>query len=359
MTTLAAIIPTEQSLRVFVSHRLRGRVERLTVDSRALSGNKLGDPTSRSLFVYVPAAASEHRRLPAVVMLPGYGANHLSILSHSPWKLNTVEAFDAQIERGECAPAFLVLPDCMTRWGGSQFVDSPVLGNYQTYLADEVLPAVDEAFHTVPEAAGRAVVGRSSGGFGALRLAMDRPDVVSALASHAGDAAFEISMRPMLTKAAIGVERAGGLEAFASRLPDGGPRNSLEFDAAFVLCCAAAYASAPGSAFPYAELPVDIATGAIVDARFGEWIAHDPLTRIPDHREALAGLRAIFLDAGSSDEHGLHYAARAMADAMRAVGVEPHLEEYEGGHRGTSYRYETSLPYVIERLEGGAAPHRG
>jgi hypothetical protein len=239
---------------------MHGRIERKRLTSRCLVGNPLGDPHERDVYVYVPPTTHAGQRFPVILLLPGYGSNHLSILSYSPWSKNTVERFDEQVARGESPPAILVLPDCMTRWGGSQFVDSRGTGRYQTYLADEVIPFVDQHFPTVPAREARAAAGRSSGGFGALRLALDRPELISAVASHAGDAAFEVSMRPMFTSAAIGLERAGGLAAFAQRLGDGGPRNTPEFDAAFVLAASAAYSPDPDGSFPHVALPFDPVT---------------------------------------------------------------------------------------------------
>lgn len=331
---------------------MHGRIERQRLTSTCLRGNPLGDPHERDVYVYVPEAAPTGRRFPVILLLPGYGSNHLSILSYSPWEKNTVERFDQQVEAGESPPAILVLPDCMTRWGGSQFVDSPGTGRYQTYLADEVIPFVDAHFPTLPAREARAAAGRSSGGFGALRLALDRPELVAAVASHAGDAAFEVSMRPMFTSAAIGFERAGGLAAFAERLPQGGPRNTPEFDAAFVLAAAAAYSPAPEGPFPHVALPFDPASALPVAEVFARWLAEDPLTRMraPEAGAALRGLALLYLDAGLSDEHGLQFAARALGDAARAAGANVHLEEFAGGHRGTSHRYELSLPRLARAL---------
>jgi len=275
------------------------------------------------------------------------------MLGYSPWKPNTVELFDRLVKEGTCPPAYLVMPDCTTRWGGSQFIDSPATGPYQTYLADEVIPYVDARYHTIPERESRAVAGRSSGGFGALRLGMDRPDCVSVLGSHAGDAAFELSMRPMLTSAAIGLAKAGGLTAFTERLPQGGPRGSAEFDAVFVLASSAAYAPDPSAPFPHVALPFDEETGSLRPEVWQRWLEHDPLTRIPNHREALQMMSLVFLDAGDVDEHGLQFAARQLASALDAIKVPLVHEEYSGGHRHTSYRYERSLPLMINALQRG------
>ncbi len=320
-------------------------------ESLCLSDNPLGDPHERELYVYLPPQYDGKRRFSVVIMLASFGSTNHSIAGWSPWKPNTVELFDQLIAKGTCRPAILVLPDCFNRWGGSQFVDSPGTGAYQTYLADEVLPFVDRHFLTIPERAARAVVGRSSGGFGALRLGMDRPDVVSVIGSHAGDAAFEVSMRPMLISAAIAIDRAGGLHSFATEIPVSGPKNATEMDAIFVLAASAAYSPDP-TGFPFAHIPMDPSTGELRENVWARWLEHDPIRRIDASMSALQTMSLIYIDAGDRDEHGLHFAARILKRALGGRGLPVRHEEYEGGHRGTSWRYEVSLPQIVEALQG-------
>lgn len=330
---------------------MQGRVVRTSHQSLCLSDNPLGDPHQRDLYVYLPPQYDGKRRFAVVMMLAGFGSTNHSIAAWSPWQPNSIERFDRLIADGQCQPAILVLPDCFNRWGGSQFIDSEGTGLYQTYLADEVFPFVDAQFRTIPSREARAVTGRSSGGFGALRLGMDRPDVVSVIASHAGDAAFEVSMRPMLTSAAIAIDLSGGLHAFAEEIPKTGPKNASQFDAIFVLAASAAY-SADRAGFPFARLPMDPATGELRDEVWGRWLENDPLRRIDGSAAALQAMSLIYIDAGSRDEHGLHFAARLLRNALSERGLPVHYEEYEGGHRGTSWRYEASLPRIAEALQG-------
>lgn len=330
---------------------MHGRIERSKLTSRLLEGNPLGDPAEREVWVYLPPGYDQGGHYPTIMMLPGFAGTHRSIFGFDPWKKNPVEAFDTQVAAGTSQPAILVLPDCMTRWGGSQFVDSEAIGPYQSYLADEVFPHVDASFRTLTGRESRAVVGRSSGGFGALRLGMDRPETVSVLASLAGDAAFDVSMRPMLTQAAIAYDRAGGVEAFANAISEHGPRGPQDFDGVFVLCCSAAYAPDLGLPFPHAQLPFDPETGDLEGAAWERWLANDPIELIPERADALASMRWIFVDSGDGDEHGLQFAARSMVAAMRRVGLDPAHEEYEGGHRGTSWRYIDLLPRVVGALK--------
>jgi hypothetical protein len=180
---------------------------------------------------------------------------------------------------------------------------------------------------------------------------MDRPDVVSVIGSHAGDAAFEVSMRPMLTSAAIAIDLAGGLRAFAEEIPLAGPKNATQFDAIFVLAAGAAYSPDP-TGFPLAEIPMDPATGELREDVWSRWLREDPLRRIDTSAGALQTMSLIYIDAGNRDEHGLHFAARMLDDALRKRGLPVRYEEYEGGHRGTSWRYEVSLPQIVEALRG-------
>ena len=331
--------------------RMQGRLVRTSLKSTCLRGNPLGDPDERDVYVYLPPQYDGSRRFPVVMMLAGFGSTNHSIAAWSPWKPNTVELFDRLVAGGESRPAVLVLPDCFNRWGGSQFIDSDGTGRYQTHLADEVFPFIDAEFQTIADRSARAVVGRSSGGFGALRLGMDRPDVVSVLGSHAGDAGFEISMRPMLTSAAIAFDLAGGVEAFAKEIPVAGPQNATQFDAIFVLAAAAAYSPSPDG-FPFAELPVEPSSGTLRPEVWARWLEHDPLLRIDRSSAALQEMSLIYVDAGNRDEHGLHFAARMLNDALLQHGLPVRYDEYEGGHRGTSWRYEVSLPQIVEALRG-------
>ena len=74
-------------------------------------------------------------------------------------------------------------------------------GRYHSYLCDEVVPFVDARYRTLPEAAHRGITGKSSGGFGAMITPMLRPDLFGGLASHAGDALYELCYIPSFGKA--------------------------------------------------------------------------------------------------------------------------------------------------------------
>lgn len=326
-------------------------MEIFEVESRALEGNVLGDPTRREVLVYLPAGHAEGAALPVTLLLPAYGSNHRTFTNYDLWQPSLLDRLDQRIAAAECPPTLVVIADCRARWGGSQFVNSPVAGNYQDFLVDEVLPAVDARYNTLGNAMGRVVVGRSSGGFGALRLAMDRPGVVGAAGSIAGDAAFDLSLRPLLLKAQIAFERSGGVRSFCERLVSEGPSHGGDYDAAFLLAAATAYAPVAIADLPHAPLPMDSETGVIDEPLWQSWLEADPCSRILQSADSLCKLRLLHIEAGRLDEYGLQYAARQMAALAESIGAPVRHEEFDGGHRGTRARYLDVIPRLLKSLQ--------
>jgi enterochelin esterase family protein len=327
--------------------KLAGRIDRHRIESRLLGGNPLGDPTERELYVYVPPGYDDAApaRYPWAMLLAGYGGTHHSLLNYDFFSPNVVQRFDRMLREGACPPGLLVLPDAINRWGGSQFVDSSATGPYQRYLADEIVPWVDAHYRTLPVREARAVLGRSSGGFGALRLGLDRPDVFAAIGSHAGDSAFEISILPELRDAAIAYDRAGGIAAFVERFAQDPTR--VSFTGVMMLAYAAAYAPNLERGLPFCDMPIDVRSGELLPDVWERFMQHDPLRRIARDPSALRSASLVYLDAGNRDEHGLCFGARRMAELLRARGVALEFEEFDGGHRGTGHRFESSLPRLL------------
>lgn len=334
---------------------LTGTLQRLRFEGRSLLDNALGDPVVRELLVYLPPSYAQHetRRYPLLMVLTGYASSNASLVNFKPWEPNFLERYERLIAQG-CPEAIVVMPDCFTRLGGSQFLDSRGTGRYQSYLADDVVSYVDQHYRTLARREARVVVGKSSGGFGALRLGMDRPEVFAVVGSHAGDAAFDLSVRPRFVEVAPVYERFGGpagfLEALAGRSPDPVPNGQREFHALEILALASAYAPAERSAL--GELPFDPYTAELLPEVWARWLSHDPCVRLEKRADCLSQARFVFLDAGKRDEYGLQFGARILAQRLNNSGVTLHHEEFDGGHMGTSHRYDVSLPKLLAAASG-------
>ncbi|MBL8843522.1 MAG: esterase [Planctomycetes bacterium] len=330
------------------------RVERRLVDSALLRGNPQGDPAQRELQVVLPPGYDDDaRRYPVLWLLAGFTGFGATLLARG-WREEAIDQRLARLFAHGCPPAIIALPDCCTRLGGSQYVDSSALGPYASHVVDELVPYVDAQFKTLREPGARAIAGKSSGGFGALHLALERPGTFGALACHSGDLGFELCYAHDFPACANALGRAGGVAPFLAAFFAKRKAGSDEFAALSTLAMAAAYSPRADHTDGF-ELPFDVATCELRPAVFARWLAFDPLRRIASGAATLRTLRALYVDCGSRDEYHLHFGARRFARECAAHGIALHHEEFDDGHRGTSWRYDHSLPLLLNALAPASA----
>jgi len=336
----------------------RGRVVIETIASRALRNNPLGDPSVRQLPVYLPPGYDAgERRYPVLVALAGFTGSGPMMLNRSGWG----ESLDARLDRlgreRRIGPMIVVMPDCFTRYGGSQYLDSAATGRYAHHLVREIIPFVDRRFRTLPAARHRGIFGKSSGGYGALMHAMLHPDVFGAVACHSGDMAFEYCYAADFPKLLRQLEQHGGVRGFV-RAFESAPRKTHDLIGAMnVLAMAACYS--PNRHRPLGiALPVDPGTGAYDHAVWRRWLRHDPLRLAPERAASLRRLRLLFFDCGRRDEFNLLWGARQFRDILRRRGVAHRYEEFDDGHMDISYRLDRSLPLLWKAIRPPAASAR-
>lgn len=330
---------------------MKGKVQIETVSSIVLKDNPLGDPRRRDIPVYLPPSygTARGRRYPVLYYLPGFTGTSKGALNYNPWKENVAERFDRLIEEGKSPEAILVIADGFTAYGGSQYLNSTATGRYEDFLVYEVIGYIDDKHSTVRHPEGRAVIGKSSGGFGALSLATRHPELFLHVVSHSGDMGFDACYAHDFLKAATVLGKYGGspakfLEAFkASRTKDG-------FDHAAINAFAMASCYSPNEKSPLGfDLPFDPRTGEIVQAVWKRWLAHDPVQGAAKHANVLRRLKTLWFDAGTRDEFYLHLGARRFSDALKAAKVRHTYEEHDKGHFDMADRLDKSLPLLASR----------
>jgi enterochelin esterase family protein len=331
--------------------RSGGRVEILDLDSRVLQRNPLGDPSRRRIPVYLPPGYDASRaRYPVLYALSGFTGSGRSWLDAAPWGESLDERLDRLHATGALAPTIVVMPDCFTRWGGSQYLNSSATGRYRDHIVRELVPHVDATFRTSP--AHRGVFGKSSGGYGALVLAARHPGIFAAAGCHSGDMGFEYCYLPDFPKFLRQVQRYGGVAGFV-RAFEAAPRKSHELLSAMnIMAMAACYSPRRERPFGIA-FPMDLHTGALERRTWNAWLRHDPLRLLPRRAASLRRLRCLYFDCGTLDEFHLHLGARQLHERLRRQGVPHVYEEFEGGHMGVSYRLDRSLPLLRRALAGG------
>lgn len=313
--------------------------------SRALEGNPLGDPATRRVPVYLPPDYAASKPYPSLYLLAAFGNRGLKFLNDDLWSENIQQQLDRLIADGAVRPLIVVMPDASTRYGGSQYVNSSALGNYEDHIL-ELVGYVDAKYPTLPSPGARAVAGHSSGGFAALRFGMLRPDLFGLVADHSGDKLFELTFKPEFGGLLRYYERAGDEELAAlladpgTELQRGAPHTALS-----LLATAAAFSPNPAAALGF-DLPFDLHTGALRPEVWARWLAFDPVEIAAQHLDALRSLKLLYFDCGRFDEYNLLYGARVLTEQLREHQIPFMYEEYEGGHRNMKHRYDVSLAAI-------------
>jgi enterochelin esterase family protein len=323
------------------------------ITSPALQGNALGDPAQRPVVVYQPPHYDPEgsKRYPALYCLHGYTGDVAGMVSARPWEHNVVQRCDRLIITQQMPPALLVLVDGFTRLGGSQYVKSIHNGDYATYVIRDVVGHVDGAYRTVAQEGARAVLGKSSGGFGALHLCMNYPGVFGAFASHSGDSYFRLAHPPAFPYVQRTLERHGwNIAKFVEQFENANKRPQSDYETMEMLGYAAAYSPHSASAFEL-DLPFERRTGALRDDVFARWLAFDPAEVCRDKQAELRRLRLRYVDCGRRDEYALDIGARVLVARMREMGLDVRHEEFDDDHRNVGYRYDVSLPALAGILE--------
>ena len=166
-----------------------------------------------------------------------------------------------------------------------------------------------------------------------------------------GDLYWEYTCLPGLAKMGQQLAQYGGLDVFIRDIPTIRPKGGTFWELVMTVCWAAAFGSNPDAPHGF-DLPIDPDTGALNAVVWARWLAHDPLRKLDDPAcaDALRGMRLAFIDVGSYDEYQLQVGARLLHRKLDALNIAHEYQEYPDGHRGTHYRYETSLPLLAEAL---------
>jgi len=321
-----------------------GSLEQIRVHGSALDGNLTGDDATRDVFVYLPPSYSHDtaRRYPVVYFLHGYTATADAYVRF----LELPHAADTAMANGS-SELIIVLPDAFTAWSGSMYSSSPTTGDWESYIARDLVAYIDGHYRTMAQRESRGLAGHSMGGYGTMRIGMKRPGVFGALyamssccllidPAQGGDAVMRAAR-----------ERAGatGGELAPTRPdPAAGFANALSAQAA-------AWAPNPANPPNFFDLPFK--DGELDPLVAAKWIANAPLVMVDQYVPSLNEYRAIALDVGNADPLG---ADNVRLDAaLTRLGVEHAFEQYEGDHGNrVRERFATKvLPFFSRHLQLG------
>ncbi|HKT47455.1 MAG TPA: alpha/beta fold hydrolase [Candidatus Acidoferrales bacterium] len=310
-------------------------VEHIKVHGKALEGNLEGDAVDREVFVFLPPSygAEKSRRYPVVYALHGYsiGAEQWTHEIHVPQTIEGAFASGAK-------EMIVVLPDSKTLHNGSMYSSSVTTGDFEEFIAHDLVAYIDGHYRTIANRASRGLVGHSMGGYGATRIGMKHSDVFGSLYIMSPCC---LSPRP---SGPPNPEIARALESVKN------PEDSakLPFFARAQLASAAAWSPDPKNPPLYLDLP--IRDGVVQPEVMAKWSANAPLAFMDQYIGNLRQYRAIALDVG--DQDGLRTDTAKLHDALERYGIANSFEIYSGTHTSkVADRFQNHvLPFFSKSL---------
>lgn len=336
----------------------KGTLERIKVLGKSLEGNLEGDSPDRDVVVYLPPsyARETSRRYPVVYFLHGYSVGVEAYVR----MLALPEAPDRAMGNGAVREAILVLPDAFTKYSGSMYSNSLTTGDWESYVADDLVAFIDRKYRTVAERTSRGLSGHSMGGYGTMRIGMKRPDVFGALYAMSSCCLMNDPARQGARGAGAARGDSPG-RATQGAAPDAGARGRGTTGAGrgggmanALSAQAAAWAPNPMNPPQFFDLPTK--DGEIQPLVAAKWVANSPLVMVDQYVPSLKRYKAIAMDVGTMDPLG---ATNIDLDkALTRLGVPHTFETYEGDHGNrVRERFESKvLPFFAQQLRfpGGA-----
>jgi pimeloyl-ACP methyl ester carboxylesterase len=309
--------------------------EAINIPGKTLEGNPQGDPVQRRVAVFTPKLPRFTSKLLTLYYLPGYFGSSEDFLGANGEMFATV--FQQLADRG--LPLRVVIPDCRNRWGGSQYLNSTAQGNYADYVLEEIIPLLEKQFGTPATPRDRIIAGHSSGGFGALRLAMMAPERFGAVIALSPDTYFDVTHRPLAEVSQVRYVTPAQLKTYTSRDKDFDlPGHNL---VQIMLGLSAAYApKGPNEPGLFHWLYDE--KGRWQEDVWQNWLEEDPVVIAQRNPHLFMPFHRIYLDGAEHDEFGAQKGAKALFDLIKPYSQVAFYESPDG-----------HADYIEERLARG------
>ena len=299
LTTLGALMATPAF----------ARVEKLIVHSRAVEGNLEGNSPDRAVYIILPPSydTAKKRRFPVLYFLHGFTATADKYMGYVP--------FEAALKAAGAGPQemIIVVPDSHTRFGGSMYSNSPTVGNFEDYIATDLVGYVDEHFRTIAKRTARGLAGHSMGGYGTLKLGMKHPDVFGAL----------YAMNPCCLTPRPVETADPKFEALTLEQALAG-----EFNTIGNFAVAAAWSPDPTKPPFFSRLATK--DGKPVPFILAQWAANAPAAMAAQYLPALKSMKDIAIDTGDTDF--VQFEAVGMHEELTRLGIPHEYDLYVGDH---------------------------
>ena len=308
---------------------IRGIFERFSFSSPNLD-NQLGDPIEREVVVHIPP--NNDGPMPCIIYLAPFTGTGFARANWKAFAETLPQRHERLVREGKMQPSILVMPDTFTSLGGNQFIDSETMGKWGSWLREDLRSELEARYNIT----GYGLVGKSSGGYGALVRGM-LDGCWDAIACHSGDCGFELLFGIEMATTLTEIMPHGGVEQFLEYVRHTTSLKGDDFHTLMMLAMAATYSDG--------TLPVD-ENCKFDDEKWAEWKSWDPLTMIEQHQD----LPPCWIDVGDSDQYNIQYGLRQLHKRMTELEIKHEWEEFPGTHSGIDHRLDLSLPWIASQI---------
>ncbi|MCZ6679722.1 MAG: alpha/beta hydrolase-fold protein [Candidatus Poribacteria bacterium] len=308
----------------------------------ALTDNRIGDSGVKSIGVYLPPSyGTSEKHYPVIYVLHGFGGNAKEQAD------KVTSAMDRMLQNGEIGEMIVVFVDGSNRFDGSQYLSSPTIGDYETYIVRDLVDFIDTTYRTIPHRDSRGITGFSMGGYGSMHLALKYPEVFNVVVAQAGTYDFGANSVRMFT------DIAGAMSTLLFELVSDDRAWELFDQLPLAMRSGIAYLAgvAPNPAKPpfYLDLPYELTTFGIrrVDDVWDRIIENDIIHELDRFLQQPLRLNGVKLVHGVQDETAFASQARSLDGALTDQGIDHEYVEHSGGHR---FIAEESLQFLSAHL---------
>ena len=291
------------------------------IQSKSFANSKIGVSPVRKLVVYLPAGyEAETTRYPVVYFFASpFDSSFRAIFD----KMGAQDVLDREIAEGTIRKFILVAVDMTTPLGSSWYVNSPVTGNWEDFMVQELVPYIDANFRTLPTRDSRGIAGHFMGGYGAIRFGMKYPQVFGTV----------YAMHPVGT--GNGVKILAGLPNW-DLMEKAKTLDDVKKDGYSTIFTSIFQAHVPNPNNPplYINFPAHRVEGKLViDAKIMDLMRNNFFLEslIGQYADNLKTLRGLKFDWARSDSNWDHvYSNQALTHKLNEYGIVHEAEEYNG-----------------------------
>lgn len=319
----------------------QGTVERVKVHGASLEGNLAGDSADRDVAVFLPPSypTARNRRYPVVYLLHGFTDKVENWWVNPKHFINVPNVVNAALTAG-VREMIVVMPDAFTRYQGSMYSNSANTGNWEKFVASELVRYIDSHYRTIPDRSARGLTGHSMGGYGAMRIGMKHPEVFSSLY--------------LLSPCCMGPSPARPNPKIDA-IKDPAEVAQADFFTKAQFASAAAWSPNPKNPPFFLDMPFK--NGELQPDIIAKWHANAPLAMIDQYISNLRQYRAFAMDSGANDKQ-IAQTVTTLHKVLNDYGIEHKYEIYDGDHvnRIAERLGKHVLPFFAASLSDTPAP---